>query len=55
MSTRDLAKPEDTQNSLLHLRDEILEREIFVTDPDVREILFKINSCLYDHYPPRRS
>ena len=35
--------------SLMELRDELAERTSY--DHTVREIVFKINSCLFDQYP----
>ena len=36
--------------SLLNLKSELEPQE---WDPSTRVLLFKINSCLYDEYPPR--
>ena len=35
-------------DSVTNLRDELVRRQ---NDPTVREILFKLNSCLYKQYP----
>jgi hypothetical protein len=48
-----LTDPEKTQASLLVLRNELLEKWYPTLDdhPDIKEILWKINSCLYSEYP----
>lgn len=40
-------------NSVQNLRNELLKRA--ETDTTVREIVFKLNSCLYKEYPHKRS
>lgn len=35
--------------SLMELKEELYKRTSY--DPTVREIVFKINSCLFDQYP----
>ena len=44
---KQLANPLDVTESLLRLRDEMLEKQ----NPAYLEIFWKINSCLYSKYP----
>lgn len=48
-SGKELSPPEKTQKSLLNLRNELASSAW--PSPDLREIVFKINSCLFSEYP----
>lgn len=51
--TKPLRPADDIATSLIALRDELWERK----HPELREVFWKINSCLYREYPrrPKRS
>lgn len=47
--TKKLVDKDTMTRSILALRDELIDR----SDTTSREILFKINSCLYSKYPTK--
>jgi len=48
VTPKTLVDPEETQRSLIALRDELWERNLG------EELFFKINSCLYKSYPAHK-
>lgn len=49
MTQKEMADPVKTQESLKNLRDELMARVDY--SHDIREVVFKINSCLFSEYP----
>jgi len=49
-----LTDPAKTQESLVNLRDELAAYCNGVNQTVAREIMFKINSCLFSEYPHKR-
>lgn len=47
MKPKKLQPKADIVESLLYLREELMQR----TDTTSREVVFKINSCLFSKYP----
>ena len=46
-STKKLVDRDSMAESLINLREELRKRDVY------REIVFKINSCLYNKYPTK--